>query len=370
MHSGSIDLAGEYLSSESPLLVFVSSVISGMEADRDAITEAILSVQLARPWVFEKTPPSPLAVEESYLSQVRKCDLFVVLASGRYSKAVQREVETAFEYHKRVLAFVRKGDQVAELMPFLRSVKYREYSSLDDLKAMTLNGILDEVKRSFRAAVVPQPRPEAITASSAVPIREFSRLFAYFTVGPAPSEHQHFLELLAAPFGAELNLRPGNEDLPPSGIDEIRFDDYDEAIETIGIYSRVSSKIAKINGMRSAIAQKKALTEEVASIASQHLAAKIMGKTPSASGESNIRFLVFGTRRKYAKLLRSCRVSAMLGESSLPHDAGVTPICFTDFLGLELWLDMFETLKRVGDDKERVLQVMADAALRYLLMRS
>jgi hypothetical protein len=40
---------------ESPLTVFVSSVITGMAAERQAVQTAIQAIPLARPWLFEST---------------------------------------------------------------------------------------------------------------------------------------------------------------------------------------------------------------------------------------------------------------------------------------------------------------------------
>ena len=80
---------------ENPLTVFVSSVISGMAAERGAARAAIEAVPLSRPWLFEFSPASSLPLDESYLSKVRGCDIFVLLLAATVTDPVKAEVGTA-----------------------------------------------------------------------------------------------------------------------------------------------------------------------------------------------------------------------------------------------------------------------------------
>jgi len=96
--------------SESPLVVFVSSAISGMQRERQVVREASCFPDLTRPWLFEYTSASALPLEASYLSKVEQCDLFVLLLDGRASEAVRLEYSTALQCKKPVLVFVRRRD--------------------------------------------------------------------------------------------------------------------------------------------------------------------------------------------------------------------------------------------------------------------
>ena len=96
---------------EPDLLVFVSSVIRGMEKERETVERAIRSISVARPWRFETAPASSQEVEESYLSKVRECDIFILLIGDSHSEAGRREYETALEAGKPGLAFVAEVDR-------------------------------------------------------------------------------------------------------------------------------------------------------------------------------------------------------------------------------------------------------------------
>ncbi|MBM3190536.1 MAG: DUF4062 domain-containing protein, partial [Chloroflexi bacterium] len=199
-----------YLSSEAPLVVFISSVICGMEADREAARQAVASTTLSRPWAFEFTPPSSLPLDESYLSYARTCDIFVLLAGERESDAVTRELRTAIKHRRPILAYVRKGERIpADIQRLIHRVKYYAYGSLDELRAMIVNGIHDEIIRNHRSFVRLQPNEGTERQGhAAVRVRDFSPVMAYLTVGPEHSAAEELLQKTATMFGAELGLRP------------------------------------------------------------------------------------------------------------------------------------------------------------------
>ena len=91
---------------ENPLLVFISSVIADMRAEREAAEAAIRAIPLSRPWVFEHSPASALPLVESYLRKVRECDIFVLLMGAIVTDPVKREVETAQAAGKPLLVFL------------------------------------------------------------------------------------------------------------------------------------------------------------------------------------------------------------------------------------------------------------------------
>ena len=91
---------------ENPLHVFISSVISGMEAERRAVKAAAEAIPLTRPWLFEFSSASSLPLEESYLRAVRECDIFVLLLGDRVTDPVKAEVQTAAVGKKPQLVFL------------------------------------------------------------------------------------------------------------------------------------------------------------------------------------------------------------------------------------------------------------------------
>ena len=132
------------------LLVFVSSVISGMETERKAVRAAIDAIRLTRSWVFEFTTASSLPIPESYLRVVRECDILVLLLGNRVSDPVKLEVETAQGAKNPILAFLKQGapEDVAE---YARSVgaTYAQYGTSDELAEKVADAICKEIIRGW-----------------------------------------------------------------------------------------------------------------------------------------------------------------------------------------------------------------------------
>lgn len=136
---------------ENPLLVFISSVIQGMEAERKAAEAAIQAIPLSRPWVFEHSPASSLPLQESYLSKVRQCDIFVLLLGDRLTDPVKLEVTTAQAANKPLLVF-RAENALQGVVAYARSlgVKYAEYRDPKDLAAKVAEAVGDELITGYR----------------------------------------------------------------------------------------------------------------------------------------------------------------------------------------------------------------------------
>jgi formylglycine-generating enzyme required for sulfatase activity len=141
---------------ENELLVFVSSAISGMEAERAAVKAAVEAIPLTRPWLFEFSSASSLPLEESYLSQVRRCDIFVLLLGHRVSEPVKLEVQTATDEAKPRLVFL-SASAPGEVVSYAQSldVKYATYADPDDLAAKVAEAVGQELIRGFRSHGVP-----------------------------------------------------------------------------------------------------------------------------------------------------------------------------------------------------------------------
>jgi hypothetical protein len=136
---------------ENALLVFISSVIAGMAAERQASQAAIRALPLSRPWLFEFSPASSLPLAESYLSQVRACDLFVLLLGAQASDPVKLEVTTAQQTGKPLLVFLTE-QAPSDVTAYARSlgVKYATYRDAADLAAKVAEAVGDELITGYR----------------------------------------------------------------------------------------------------------------------------------------------------------------------------------------------------------------------------
>jgi hypothetical protein len=136
---------------ENPLVVFVSSVIAGLEAERQAVRAALQAIPLTRPWVFEFSPASSLPLAESYLSQVRACDIFLLLLGDRVTDPVKAEVETAQAADKPLLVLVGQGAP-GEVVSYAQSlgVKYATFASPEQLAAQAAEAAADELITGYR----------------------------------------------------------------------------------------------------------------------------------------------------------------------------------------------------------------------------
>lgn len=136
---------------ENRLLVFVSSVIAGMAAERQAAEAAIRAIPLSRPWVFEHTPASTLPLTESYLSQVRTCDIFVLLLRDAVSEPVKAEVATALAEKRPILVFLWQ-DAPGDVTAYAQSigVRYATFADAADLGRQVAEAVSDELITGYR----------------------------------------------------------------------------------------------------------------------------------------------------------------------------------------------------------------------------
>jgi len=142
---------------ENPLLVFISSVISSMAAERQAAQAAIQAIPLSRPWLFEFSPASSLPLAESYLSQVRACDIFVLLLSTQATDPVKLEVTTAQQTGKPMLVFLAE-QAPSDVAAYARSlgVKCATYRDASDLAAKVAEAVGDELITGYRRHNLPR----------------------------------------------------------------------------------------------------------------------------------------------------------------------------------------------------------------------
>jgi sec-independent protein translocase protein TatA len=140
------------IETEKPLTVFVSSVINELQDERNNIVDAIKSIPITRPWLFEYSPPSSDEVEEVYIDQVKKCDIFVLIVGHSVSDAVIKEYEIAKELKKPILVVIKKCTKEAATMSFIKSIefKWNEYSDISQFISLIKCALADELIRGYR----------------------------------------------------------------------------------------------------------------------------------------------------------------------------------------------------------------------------
>lgn len=148
------DESKRHSQSEVPLLLFVSSIESEFREARSRVYK-MLSEEfdgLTRPWLFEFTPASSEAVEDSYLENVRKCDIFLLVLGSELSEPVAREYTTAVANNKPILVFIKDCQRSAQLAEFIQGirVKYSRFDTEQDLLTVVRQSLCDELLRSYR----------------------------------------------------------------------------------------------------------------------------------------------------------------------------------------------------------------------------
>jgi hypothetical protein len=95
-----------------PLKVFVSSVmrrsLEDLSAEREAARAAIERLRpIARAWAFENEPASTKRLRDSYIDEVKTCDLLVAIVGCAMTSAVRDEINIARDHNKGILAFAK-----------------------------------------------------------------------------------------------------------------------------------------------------------------------------------------------------------------------------------------------------------------------
>jgi len=137
---------------EARLLVFVSSLLRELTNERSIVGEAIEAIPVTQPWVFEYTPASADLLEESCLSKVQECDIFILLIAQSISAPVRREYETALAHDKPRLVFLKDVDRTPEAQAFIDQidVKWSKFSTTDELQRQVQEAVTDELIKGYR----------------------------------------------------------------------------------------------------------------------------------------------------------------------------------------------------------------------------
>jgi GNAT superfamily N-acetyltransferase len=143
---------------ENPLLVFLSSVmdkqVEDLSAERQAAKDAINSLPLTRSWTFEDSPASADQLDESYLSRVDDCDIFLIVLGRELTGPVENEYTRAATLGKRRLLFVKndaqRSSRAATWLNDRQDIKYQRFEAPEDLAEHVKAAVIDELIKAHR----------------------------------------------------------------------------------------------------------------------------------------------------------------------------------------------------------------------------
>jgi len=177
----------QLLDHEDRLMVFVSSVmdkrVEDLEAERKCAVATITAIPLTRAWAFEYSPASAQPLTDSYLTNVDRCDIFVMIANSETTDAVLAEWHRATARAKRRLVFLnRHGKPAAPLAHLIdqMDVKYARYEDMPDLREQVRAAIISEIVAGYRSFNL-QPADYAALAAT---IRSTPVSFIVRTIEP------------------------------------------------------------------------------------------------------------------------------------------------------------------------------------------
>lgn len=346
---------------ESPLLVFVSSLIDKMREERDAVHDAILSIPIARPWLFEYTPASSQETEEAYLSKVRESDIFIILLGAEYSKAVEREYQTAVENKKPILAFVQKGEKSPEQNAFISSLstKYASYTGPENLQPLVLASVFDELVRRFKSTLNQADLPKLID-NLPTPVRKPEEISGYVIVGMEDDTMEKVFELFGVTRPSE-NL----EELHPS-YNQVYFDDFSEMKEVFEALTKAAKKAQAASGDRQQ-AYLRALKTESLELVSRYIIRERTGKKEPQITVEGINYFIWAVAPDIARLMTLMR-PARIKEGPPPAKRTQHEYLFKDInYLLEVFTAIYQASKDAGDDLDEFLRLLLLSAMKLQL---
>lgn len=136
---------------EQKLRVFVSSSIMEFFHERGVVKDAVDSIPITRSWVFEYSSASTDSLEESYLKQVRECDIFILILGQHLTKPVYNEWQIATAASKPRLVFLKQCVYSQQMREFIDTidVKWARFGSSDELRQKVQEAIADELIKSY-----------------------------------------------------------------------------------------------------------------------------------------------------------------------------------------------------------------------------
>lgn len=152
---------------ESPMKVFISSLITGMEAERAAVKH-VVEVLRHQPIMAEEFGSRPSSPQVACLSELRDADLVILVLGSNYGvkqangfSATHQEFKEA-QNRKPILTFVQSGDPESDQTALIKEASgwekgqfWAPYSSVEDLKDKVYKALYDHALANARAPLDP-----------------------------------------------------------------------------------------------------------------------------------------------------------------------------------------------------------------------
>lgn len=138
--------------------VFISSEIKGLVEFRQNLHFLLLETGLVNEvYVFEKTGASTCSCQASYLNEIPRCDLFILIVknSSGLSSQIKREYDTATMCRKKIMIFFYNDkEEACDFKTLIKSEptlygKYDESNNLFELQQLIYNSFIEDVLSNY-----------------------------------------------------------------------------------------------------------------------------------------------------------------------------------------------------------------------------
>jgi len=128
------------------------------KAIHERLRQAAVALPVVRDWTFEFTPPEDIPADESYLENVRNCDIFVLIFGAEGARpAVLRECNEAAIRKKPILALAQRRAGTGDVSPDVRQVldglnkKYRLFDDPAEVVDLVIEALVLHIEKKVRA---------------------------------------------------------------------------------------------------------------------------------------------------------------------------------------------------------------------------
>jgi hypothetical protein len=347
---------------EPDLVVFVSSRIDvEMREHRDAVIAKIRSIPITRDWAFEYAPASSQEPEESYLSKVRACDIFILLLGSDYSQWVSREYQVAMQTGKPILAFVFAAAKSAQQEEFVHSldkiVKWAPYTNADELQDLVYNSVLDELIRRFRTTLRQSDKPKLIEKLP-MNIRKLEDISGYVIIGLDEGE---IGKILFEPFGGATppeDLKKLNPSMEP-----VYFDNLTEMQEVfVAIKNAATRTRTAVGDQQKAFLRE--LKREASEIASRFIVRQRSKKPGAQISVPGLKYFIWGMAPDIARMMRVMRPQEIIsGAKTIERTKNEYFFIDANYL-VKVFAEIYEAGQKAAGDDEEFLRLLLAGAMR------
>lgn len=133
-------------------IAFISSRIWELEAERETAKETLYSLGFKEVIVWEELPGRPSPPRKSFLKEVDRSKIFILILWKEYSEAAVREYKRAKSRQIPILVFIKKPQREEKLDPKLRefvdteisqSLSWKEFEKLSEFRESLKKAVND-----------------------------------------------------------------------------------------------------------------------------------------------------------------------------------------------------------------------------------